>query len=107
MKGLEHVIPGTKTSGHFFGVYNPGENGRGGSHGHMTACCYAACGKEASDNGNQGPQPGRGEGEQMLLNTGVTQVHRLVGGGLMATQCEMPNKSPGKMKLELNGPLAE
>lgn len=74
-KGLEHIIPGTKTRGNLVGVYNPGGNGRGGSHGHMTACCYAACGTEASDNADKGPQQRRGGGGEILLNIDVTQVH--------------------------------
>lgn len=55
------LYPGNKNQGNLVGMYNPRGNGRGETHGHMTACCYAACSKEACDNADRGPQQRRSD----------------------------------------------
>jgi len=40
----------------------------------MTACCYAACGRETSDNANEGPQRSSGERKETLLVIEVSHV---------------------------------
>lgn len=73
----------------------------------MTACCYAACGREASDNGDRGPGRRRGARRGRMLIIVDTQVHcwRMEAGRkrgrtfnkwfLMAAEREMSDQSPG------------
>lgn len=51
----------------------------------MTACCYAARGKEASDNADRGPQRRRGRAQlrchSSSLFDGGGREREMVGGG--------------------------
>lgn len=47
----------------------------------MTACCYAARGKEASDNADQGPRRGRGERRGNAAQYRCHSSSLLEGGG--------------------------
>ncbi len=47
----------------------------------MTACCYAACGKEAPDNADQGPQRGRGERRRNTARYRCHSSSLFEGGG--------------------------
>lgn len=74
-----------KTEENVVGVYIPGGNRRGGSCGHMTACCYAARSKEASDNADRGPQRRRSRAQlrchSSSLFDGGGREREMVGGG--------------------------
>lgn len=103
MSRLEHFIVGTKNRGNLVGVYNPRGNGRGGSHGHMTACCYAACSKETSDNADQGPQRRRKTAQYRCHSSSLFE-----GGGrerynfLMMTRCEVTKKITQRQGREIS-----